>query len=569
MPRIRCIEIDNFKSIKRLEWFPSNGINCLLGPGDSGKSTILEAIDLCLGARRNVQFSDDDFHKLDVENPIKIAITVGDLDENFKNFELYGTYLRGFDSGLDIISDEPEIGYETVITVQLKVGADLEPSWHLFSERAEAQGHLKMLSWADKLRLAPAKIGTFANYDLSWKKGSILHRLSEERADASSVLAKVGRDARSAFGDEANGQLEESRRIAHEVAVELGISVGNSVNALLASDSISFSGGTISLHSEHGIPLKNLGVGSTRLLIAGLQRKCVDKSASVLIDELEHGLEPHRIIRLLASLGTKEEIAPLQVFLTTHSPVVVRELAASQLHVVRNRVSEHKIVSIGMHSEIQGTIRTFPDAFLAPLVVVCEGATEVGLIRGVDHYRSSRGETSIFAKGVALVDAGGVDKILSRAFAFQAIGCKTAILRDDDVQPDAQQEESFKKQGGIIFRWENGRATEDELFENLSDNAVQMLIKKACLFHGSDEIDEHIKSASLGKCDLGKCRNEFKSDFRPILAKASKGKKSAWFKSVSFMEKVAQEVIGPDRELKPSTSMVLNGIFKWIFDVKN
>lgn len=32
-----------------------------MGPGDSGKTTILDAIDLCLGARRNVSFSDTDF----------------------------------------------------------------------------------------------------------------------------------------------------------------------------------------------------------------------------------------------------------------------------------------------------------------------------------------------------------------------------------------------------------------------------------------------------------------------------------------------------------------------------
>ncbi len=50
-------------------WYPAPGINCLIGPGDSGKSSILDAIDLCLGARRNIQFTDADFHLLDVENP--------------------------------------------------------------------------------------------------------------------------------------------------------------------------------------------------------------------------------------------------------------------------------------------------------------------------------------------------------------------------------------------------------------------------------------------------------------------------------------------------------------------
>ncbi|MCR1572651.1 MULTISPECIES: AAA family ATPase [Stenotrophomonas] len=56
MPRIRHIAIRNFRSIHSLDWSPSAGVNCLVGPGDSGKSTILDAIDLCLGVRRSVSF---------------------------------------------------------------------------------------------------------------------------------------------------------------------------------------------------------------------------------------------------------------------------------------------------------------------------------------------------------------------------------------------------------------------------------------------------------------------------------------------------------------------------------
>ena len=68
MARIRKVEIRNFRGIRNFSWTPSPGINCLIGPGDVCKSTILEAIDYCLGARRNIQFSDTDFHQLDVES---------------------------------------------------------------------------------------------------------------------------------------------------------------------------------------------------------------------------------------------------------------------------------------------------------------------------------------------------------------------------------------------------------------------------------------------------------------------------------------------------------------------
>lgn len=61
MTRVRHLEIQNFRSIQAFNWAPANGVNCLIGPGDSGKSTILDAIDLCLGARRSAPFGDTDF----------------------------------------------------------------------------------------------------------------------------------------------------------------------------------------------------------------------------------------------------------------------------------------------------------------------------------------------------------------------------------------------------------------------------------------------------------------------------------------------------------------------------
>ncbi len=81
MARIRQLEIRNFRSIKSLEWKPTSGINCLIGPGDSGKTTILDAIDYCLGARRNLSISDADFFEMNVEEPIYIGLTIGDLED--------------------------------------------------------------------------------------------------------------------------------------------------------------------------------------------------------------------------------------------------------------------------------------------------------------------------------------------------------------------------------------------------------------------------------------------------------------------------------------------------------
>lgn len=571
MARIRALEIKHFRAIKELVWHPSPGINCLIGPGDSGKSSILDAIDFCLGARRNIQFTDADFHKLDVETPISITVTLGDLNDALKNLDAYGMFVRGFDPATGKIEDEPEKDAETVLSLRLTVASDLEPSWTLVSERAEAQGLSRNLSWADRVRLAPTRIGAMADYHLGWRRGSVLSRVSGERADTSAALAKAARDARAAFGEEADGQLGETLAIVAMTAKELGIPIGENIKAMLDAHSVSFSGGTISLHDEGGIPLRGLGIGSTRLLIAGLQRKAAAQSTVILIDELEHGLEPHRIIRLLGSLGAKEKKPPLQVFMTTHCPVALRELSGSQLFVLRRLPEDHEVLNIGTSDGVQSTIRLYPDAFLAPSVTICEGASEVGLIRGLDQYRTANEKESITALGTALVDCGGgdADRPFARAEAFHVLGYRAAVVRDDDKQPTAAVEAEFIAKGGRVVAWRNSRTLEDELFQSLSSDGVKKLLARAIELHGDDLVNEHIRSATKNAKNLATILAEAESgamspESRTTLGVAARAKRAGWFKSVTWMEDVARDIVGPDlQHADPGFAELVESIFEW------
>lgn len=571
MPRIRKVEISNFRGIRELTWCPANGINCLIGPGDSGKSSILDAIDYCLGARRSIQFTDADFHRLDVETPIRIAVTLGELDDVLKSLETYGQYLRGFHAETGDVSDEPEQTAETALTVKLTVASDLEPTWALLSERAEAQGLGRNLSWKDRVRLAPTRIGVAADYHLGWRRGSVLNRVSEERADAAAALARAARDARAAFGDEAQSQLGNALAIVATTAKELGIPIGNDIKAMLDAHSVSFSGGAISLHDETGVPLRNLGSGSTRLLIAGLQRKAAKQSTIVLVDELESGLEPHRIIRFVDSLGAKELKPPLQVFMTTHSPIALRELAGSQLFVTRPMIDAHEVMIVGTDDDVQGTIRSFPDAFLASSVIICEGGTEVGLIRGLDQCRTANGQVSIIALGTALADSGGgdADRALRRAAAFRSLGYRAAVVRDDDKKPSADAERAFVANGGMVVAWRDGRTLEDELFLSLSDVSVCKLLDRAAELHGEKLIDEHVKSASQNARDLRAIRAEavttgISLESRQFLGKAAKSKRAGWFKTVTCMEEVARDIVGPDlANADAGFRTLIDQLFSW------
>ena len=480
--------------------------------------------------------------------------------------EAYGIYLRSYDAVLCTTDDEPQSGHETVLTINLKVGSDLDPVWTLVSDRAEAQGQQpRFLTWADRVRISPTRIGALADHNLAWRRGSVLNRLSEERADTAAALASAARNARNTFGDLAEEQLGQTLKIVTDTAKSLGINVGDKLKAMLDAHSVSFSGGTIALHGENGVPLRALGIGSTRLLLAGLQRKAAEQATIILIDELEYGLEPHRILRLLGSIGAKESSPPLQAFLTTHSPVALRELNGEQLVILRKRDGVHEPRLVSKAPPMQSTIRCFPEAFLAPSVLVCEGASEVGLVRGIDQYYTSTGSTSLTAYGVALVDGGGCDKIYSRANPLRELGYRVAVLRDDDKRPETGAETTFTEAGCPLFRWTEGLALEDELFRSLPDPAVTQLLEYAIELYGEDRVSDQIKTVSENRVMLADCRSSADAAVRSVLGATAR--KRGWFKTVSLMEEVGQNIVGPAlKDAEPGLRGVIVAIGKWAVD---
>lgn len=557
MARIRKLSIRNFRSIQSLDWAPSPGINCLVGPGDSGKSSILDAIDLCLGARRSAPFGDTDFHRLNVDVPIEISITLGELNDDLMNIESYGDYLQGFNLATNEVEDEPGDGLEPVLTVRLRVESDLEPEWLLHSSRAEEHGLSRGLQWKDRASLAPARIGAYAHTNLSWSRNSVLNKLTEDRADLGPALANAARFARASFGEQAAEPLAATLEIVTRTATALGVPVGDAAQALLDAHSVSIGDGAIALHNADGIPLRSLGTGSSRLLIAGLQREAGNKASIALVDEVEYGLEPHRLIRFLDSLGAKKENRPpLQAFITTHSPVALRELSGSQLFIIRSQGAQHTIQLAGTADEIQGTIRSFPDAFLAKFVVVCEGSSEVGFVRGMDQFGVEvHEEESLYAAGGAYVVAGGghPDVSFERALALIHLGYSTIVVIDADIPPTHEIVDEFLRLGGKYVMWQEGRALEDELFMSLSDEAVDLLLERAKEYKGADMVDQHIQSMSRGQVTLAgiealRADAPYSDEIKSLLGRTAKNSKNGWFKSLGRYQRIAKEVVFPHFE---------------------
>lgn len=62
-PAILRLTIERFRSIKSLRWLPEKGVNIILGGGDVGKTTILDAIGLLLSPTNPSVVPDTDYYQ--------------------------------------------------------------------------------------------------------------------------------------------------------------------------------------------------------------------------------------------------------------------------------------------------------------------------------------------------------------------------------------------------------------------------------------------------------------------------------------------------------------------------
>ena len=67
VPTICRLKIERFRCIKDFTWHPAKGVNVILGGGDVGKTTILDAIALLLSPTNPATLSDTDYHAREVE----------------------------------------------------------------------------------------------------------------------------------------------------------------------------------------------------------------------------------------------------------------------------------------------------------------------------------------------------------------------------------------------------------------------------------------------------------------------------------------------------------------------
>ena len=72
-PTIYRLIIEDFRGVKTLEWHPSAGMNLILGGGDVGKTTVLDAIGPLLSPTNPAILSDADAEQDQNASPITLV----------------------------------------------------------------------------------------------------------------------------------------------------------------------------------------------------------------------------------------------------------------------------------------------------------------------------------------------------------------------------------------------------------------------------------------------------------------------------------------------------------------
>ena len=266
--KLRKLTIKNFRGIRELEWIPEDdGLICLIGHGDSTKSTILKAIEYLLYPRYYLQLSDTDFYFCDPDTyPISIEAIFGDLPELITNDDFLNANILFWDEDTKTLSNSKlhETDDES-IKISLDVDYSLEPIWNVVGESEPDEiKHKKR----EKLNMMRLDSGSERNF--KWGYNTILSKITEKKgtAELKTILAKAGRVGRGDFSEaDLSPDFKVSADAVSEEAKMWGVG-----HDLLKPHLDVFSAESLCLNDQNNVPVYMLGNGSKKLLLTAMEK---------------------------------------------------------------------------------------------------------------------------------------------------------------------------------------------------------------------------------------------------------------------------------------------------------
>lgn len=371
LSKILKLKIRNFRGVQELEWRPSAGMNFIIGGGDTGKTTVLEAIDLLFSPSPSFNVSETDYWMRDTATSFSIEAVVrldGKIDINTQPNMAYPWHWDGREA---VIPDnnEENTPNDEVYLVRFTANDQQEALWEIvqpdggtirFSAGLRRQIGLVSLPSDDR-----------NDKDLRLVYGSALDRHVGDPSLRSRIGKQVARinlyDELSEGAKEALTALDtkfETRALPGGLSLGLTSSKGVSIGALVGL--LARRDGTTQL------PLSSWGAGTRCLSSLEIAAANGNSSSFITVDEIERGLEPYRLRQLLTNLSAQ----PGQKFVTTHSPIAIASVPESHLWYMD---ALGRLGSLPPDM-VQKQQRNDPETFLSRVAVIAEGDTEIGFL---------------------------------------------------------------------------------------------------------------------------------------------------------------------------------------------
>ena len=476
MAKIYNLSIKNFRGIKEFNQQIKTNFVCLIGRGDSGKSTILEAISCSLTPSWNYSFFDNDFYNCDTSAPIIIEVSLIHLPVEIIREDKFGLYLRGIDAHGNIV-DEIEDAVEPAITIRLEVEKNLEPQWSVITNREVGS---KPISAGDRGKLNVFLVADYIDRHFSWSKGGPLYSLLQQESktpEDDNVMIEALRGAKSKI----DGAFTKFDSVINKVkasAAYFGVDISKTSTTIDFKD-IVIKDGKVSLHDET-IPFRLKGKGSKRLISMAIQAAIADAGGIALIDEIEQGLEPDRVQNLVNTLKNHNHG---QVFIATHSRDVLVELNTSDIFLIKKDCKE----LITFDPSMQGLLRSNPEAFFAKKVLVAEGASEIGVCRALNEFRISIGDKNLAYVGVRIANGTGTE-MGTYSKGFVNSGFPTALFCDSDQDDFNTIKPELKQLGVNIIDWDDSDCLESAIMKYLPFDIVKEVFELAAIIQVEKDV---------------------------------------------------------------------------------
>jgi len=485
---IRALKINNFRGLNELWFLPNKDVNVVVGPNNSGKTTILTAMKLlfdpAIRLQRDETISRFDFHNGDTTNPVVIRAWLSLDDETNTDIILrFGDKVSCWQVKNEILkSVEVEPGDDLPDGTEELLAIKLISQWNKEIEVAETEllivdeldNKKGVFTYQDREVLNFRYYGTHRNpaYELSLARQSLLSKTLRDQE-----VTRKFRDLMKLLESNKSDLLElESikdtmKNLETLISPELIGGFDSFTLTFLDANIGRFKGVTsVGLHKEQNgndkvIPVSMLGDGSQNLLllmqiVQALKQE--DASLIVAIEEPEQNLEPSLAkwvfnqitstpgIVIKSNFGDNQDEAGKkkkkrmgQLFVTTHSPALIGELqgADSICRLSRPHTDSTEVTHVKVASRLEPIFRKsleqyrdqYAPALLAQNALVVEGPSEEGLLPILFNHLGTIPACNPFFLGLAIVNADGATNVWKHSRNLKALGVSTHALLDYDV----------------------------------------------------------------------------------------------------------------------------------------